>query len=771
MRTTRPRVTFPLAWLVVWKMFIKKITKINHVGKFKKAQIKGGEYKKYTLIYGGNGRGKTTICSILRSLQLNDPTHINRRRTFKVDSACEVHLLLDSGTVNFNGTKWAAHHADIHIFDHQFVLDNIHTGNDVGIDQRRNFYRIIVGPEGVALATEIDALDAAATAAQTAITAEKKALQQHVPKTMTLESWLALPADPDIATKITAAKAAIVAAENATEIATRSSLTPISVPALPADFASTLTKGLPELAAEAAALVAGQMAKHGFHGDGDAWLSKGLERVVDDDCPFCGASVAGNALIEAYQGYFSKAYAAHLEAIQGGLAALKAAVGPSVSLKVAQGVSAATADAEFWLRYCPHAVVVAPELQGAAAALTKLYEAAKAQLELKAASPLDTPPQSVKLDAALAAWGKLTTGLLAVNTAMMAGNILIDAVKRSSASSTLPASQADLAKLLVIEKRHATEIVDMVRSYWLQVEAKNLAVKQKHVKKEKLDAYDAQVLGGYEKDINTYLEIFNAPFKLDKCGKSYQGRLPQSTYCLQFDDHYVDVAASPQGTEPSFSTTLSAGDKSTFALAFFLAQIKRDPDIAKKVVVFDDPFTSLDDFRREMTAKAIYRVGQRASQVIVFSHDKYFLDSIRNKIHPAADMTSLQLSVSKNGSCIEEWDIELEVKEGYLQDHLALCEYIQEVTNEDNAIKTKLRPLIEQYIRYRFPNQIKSDMWLGEMLAVIRVDSTHPLYEIYDKLDDINKYTAPFHHNPNTPCNPDEVRAHAKLTLEIMGGW
>ena len=394
MRTTRPRVTLSVMRPVVGKMFIKKITKINYVGKFKKASIKGGEYRKYTLVYGGNGRGKTTICSIFRSLQINDPTHINRRRTFKATSPCEVQILLDAGIVNFNGTKWAAHHADIHIFDHQFVLDNVHTGNDVGIDQRRNFYRIIVGPKGVALATEIDALDTAATVAQTAINAEKKALQQHVPKGMTLETWLALPADPDIATKITAAKAAVVAAENATEIATRSSLTPISVPALPADFASILAKGLPELAAEAAARVAAQMAKHGFHGDGDAWLSKGLERVVDDDCPFCGASVAGNVLIEAYQGYFSKAYAAHLEAIQSGLAALKAAVGPSVSLKVAQGVSAATADAEFWLRYCPHAVVVAPELQGAGVALTKLYDAAKAQLEVKAASPLDTPPKS-----------------------------------------------------------------------------------------------------------------------------------------------------------------------------------------------------------------------------------------------------------------------------------------------------------------------------------------------------------------------------------------
>ena len=52
-------------------MFLKKITGIKLVGRFRSGDISGGEYARYTLFYGGNGRGKTTICAILRSLQLN----------------------------------------------------------------------------------------------------------------------------------------------------------------------------------------------------------------------------------------------------------------------------------------------------------------------------------------------------------------------------------------------------------------------------------------------------------------------------------------------------------------------------------------------------------------------------------------------------------------------------------------------------------------------------------------------------------------------------
>ena len=78
-------------------MFLKKITALKNVGRFKAARIGGGEYGRFTLIYGGNGRGKTTLCAVLRSLQRNDPKLIQRRKTFKATSEPEVSLLLDGG--------------------------------------------------------------------------------------------------------------------------------------------------------------------------------------------------------------------------------------------------------------------------------------------------------------------------------------------------------------------------------------------------------------------------------------------------------------------------------------------------------------------------------------------------------------------------------------------------------------------------------------------------------------------------------------------------
>ena len=56
------------------------------------------------------------------------------------------------------------------------------------------------------------------------------------------------------------------------------------------------------------------------------------------------------------------------------------------------------------------------------------------------------------------------------------------------------------------------------------------------------------------------------------------------------------------------------------------------------------------------------------------------------------------------------------------------------------------------------------------MLAIIRDEPSHPLRPHYRDLDDINEYTAPFHHDPNTAFNDDEVLAYVKRTLAIVGG-
>ena len=81
--------------------------------------------------------------------------------------------------------------------------------------------------------------------------------------------------------------------------------------------------------------------------------------------------------------------------------------------------------------------------------------------------------------------------------------------------------------------------------------------------------------------------------------------------------------------------------QSTLALAFFLAQLELDPELDKKVVVFDDPFTSQDSSRRTWTQQRISRIAKLAKQVIVLSHEPRFLRLIYDAV-PAAGVKTLQ---------------------------------------------------------------------------------------------------------------------------------
>lgn len=747
-------------------MYLKKITALKHIGRFKSAGIGGGEYAKFTLFYAGNGRGKTTLCAILRSLQRNNPTLIKERQTFETIGGQSVKLLTDGGVVSFEGDTWKTHSPDVEIFDQSYILENVHGGHHVELDQRRNVYRAVIGAAGVKIANELDVIDAKVTEKTTAITAEKKVVEQHLPKGVSLEKFIALVDDPDIDKALGRAKAKLLAANNASTIASRKSLVEVSLPGLPYDLEASLLETIDGVSADAAQRIKAQLDKHQLGDDGENWLAVGAEHV-GDTCPFCAASVVGNQLVDAYKGYFGLAYADLKTRLSELRDTVEERFGEAGILKVEKMILDVAQDASFWRDYAA-IKFVSPANADLRERMTSVGAAVMSLLDAKIAAPLEPAKLTESYVNATKAWMEACKDADTSSTTISSDNALIADVKATSGQSDRAAVEREIAAFEGVKKRHTPPVSTLVSEFKKLITDKADLVKNKDAKKAELDAYDKQVLADFETDVNRYLTIFGASFKLANCEKTYQGKAPQSVYCIEFDSGRVDVGTSAKPGEPSFASTMSAGDKSTLALAFFLAQLGKDADLAKKIVVYDDPFTSLDDFRREMTAKSIYRIGKNASQTIVLSHDKYFLQAVFNKI-VCSSPTPMQISTAAGNSSIEPWDLEREVKEGYLQDHMKLIEFVAG-TGTAQEMRTLMRPLLEKYLRYRFPNSIPTGKWLGDMLGIINADPDHPMRSHYAELDDINQYTAPFHHDPNTAFDPDEVMTHVKRTLAVVGG-
>lgn len=227
--------------------------------------------------------------------------------------------------------------------------------------------------------------------------------------------------------------------------------------------------------------------------------------------------------------------------------------------------------------------------------------------------------------------------------------------------------------------------------------------------------------------------------------------------------------------QPSFKNTLSAGDRTTLALAFFLAHLERDPAAKDTIVVFDDPFNSQDSFRRRQTVHEIIKVADRCLQIVVLSHDATFLKQLWAKA-PPSDRVCVGISDHRSlGSKFSELSLDRATQGRTATDIDDLQTY---VTNGSGAlidVVRKMRVVLETYCRTTYPSSFQPNEWLGEMVGKIRVGGdSHPAAALYSELDQINDYTSQYHHGEDmedvTPdqIDPNELTGYARRTLRIV---
>jgi len=760
---------------------LRKIISIKNVGRFLNYSASGDvELKRYNLIFAENGRGKTTFCAILRSLQSGEAVHVLGRATLGTPDAPEIKVLLDGGTFIFCRGTWSTTVPDLAIFDSTFVSENIYSGDAVDLEHKRNLYRVIVGKQGVELARQIEDLDAASRAKSTDIREKLAAVQALVPQGLTVEAFLALQEDPTIDAKISEKERELQAVKEVDQIKSRAALSELALPTLPPGFEMLLCKTIEGIAADAERRVAEQIKAHAMHDRGETWLSDGLNYIRDSACPFCGQALDGaTALVGAYKAYFSEAY----NNLRAEIAALRQEIENGFGDRQIAGVERLleqnTVAVEFWSRYCEITAPVLVGVQGTAGEpLRTLRQTTLSLLDRKAATLLERVVPDAAFTAAKAALAEIQTRATTYNQDVRATNATIATKKVVAVAADVKAVESTLTHLRATKKRHESNTRAACHAYESAQAEKNALEDNKEEAKRKLDDYTKQVIGRYEQAINRLLDDFNAGFRITGTKHGYPGGVASSSYQILINDTAVDLGDGRTPLDrPSFRNTLSSGDKSTLALAFFLAQLDQGADKAMKIVVFDDPFSSQDNFRKDCTVQKIKKCGDTCQQVIVLSHDQSFLKRIWDRLAPqAGDRKCLQLS--RVGVCdtrVAAWDIEEATQTCFLADRTALARYHNTGDGTPRDIVNKIRPVLETYCRNLYPGDFSVDT-LGTIIGKVRTaGAAHQLFPLLDDLDALNEYTRRYHHgeNPNAatePINDTELQGFVKNTLEITGG-
>jgi wobble nucleotide-excising tRNase len=664
------------------------------------------------------------------------------------------------------------------IFDSTFVAENVHAGDVVELEQKRNLYRVIIGQDGVGLAAEDARLATESREKTTAITAAAKGLQTHLPAEMKLEEFLKLAADADIDTKIAEQTRNVEALRQAEQLKNRAALTEFALPALPESIAATLTRTVEDIAEDAEMQVAAHLAAHQMTDHGEAWLAEGTPFITDGTCPYCGQSLEGLPLIAAYRSLFSKAYSQ----LKIDITALRAIVerdfGDKATGQLTTQAATNTAAMEFWRHYCTVAsdgllempAALVPALSGLKAAMLDLLDR-KAQAPLEA---IDLTTDSGFLEHA-AAFDLAWASLIAINAAISAANATIAAKKAATAGGDINAAVTALNRLSAIKKRHDTAVADACTAYG-KLEAEKAALElQKAAARTKLQDHSDKVVKPYERRINALLGDFNAGFSIDETGYAYPAGLPTSSYQLVINGTAIDVGDGKTAlSKPSFKNTLSAGDRTTLALAFFLAHLERDPDRANRIVVFDDPFNSQDAFRRHQTIYEIKKACEWCAQVFVLSHDAAFLRQVWDKC-PDDQRIAIQITDhlalgSKIGSC----NLEEACKGRVASEIDDLLSFFNTGAGKTHDVAKKMRVVLETYCRATYPNCFDAADMLGTIVGKIRAaGDQHPAYPLLDDLDQINDYTRDFHHGDDPTdgtaeqFDPTEMRGYVRRTLKI----
>lgn len=740
-------------------ILVDRIQLLRNIGQFDSVSAGANiPFTKLTLVYAENARGKTTLAAILRSLSTGNAEPISERHRLSAQHAPHVVLqVAGAAPFIFRNGAWSANLSRVAVFDDVFVAQNVCSGIDVGAEHRQNLHELILGAQGVGLNATLQSRVAAIEEHNRILNTKGDAIPAAARGGLTVEAFCALEPVENIAQAVQGAERNLAAARSSEAIRQEPGFAALDLP--PFDIAAInalLARNLPELEGEAAARVQAHLATIGV--GAETWVGDGMQRLPaasagkdHEVCPFCSQDLGGSPVIAHYQAYFSAGYARLKGAIAEQITQTNSAHGGDVPAAFERAVRVLVLRREFWQRFTH-----VPDIAIDTAAIARTWKAARetvlAALRAKQGAPLDRAALPAASVAAISGYEESRAAVAGISGALQGINAQIAIVKEQAAAANVATLTADLAKLKINEARYHAAIAPLCQAYLDEKMAKAATETLRDQARAALDRYRQVIFPAYETAINAYLGKFNAGFRLGSVNSVNTRGGSSASYNVVINNIPVGLTASVAGG-PSFRNTLSAGDRNTLALAFFFASLDQDAQLAQKIVVIDDPMTSLDDHRALTTVQEMRRLIPRVSQVVVLSHSKAFLCALWE----GADIltrSAVKIVRDGAGSTLAPWDVRQDSITEHDKRHAKVAAYIQASNaSEERAVAAALRPILEAFMRVAYPGAFPPGTLLGSFINVCeqRVGTAREILNAGDivELRDLLDYTNKFHHDTN----------------------
>lgn len=738
-------------------MSLDRIQLLRNVGQFDSV-IEGAQLPltRLTLIYAENGRGKTTLAAILRSAGTGNAQLVIERHRLGAQHPPHLVLTPRAGPpLVFQNSAWSTTLPSIAAFDDHFVAQNVCAGIEIGSSHRQNLHELILGAQGVALNAALQAQVARIEEHNRALRPLSDAIPAEARGAMAIDAFCALPAGAYIDAAIQEAEHNLAAAQSADAVRQAATFIPFSLPAFDTQVINALlARTLPDLQAAAAAGVQAHLAKLGR--EGATWVGDGMQSVAGvsagldhEICPFCAQDLNGSPLLRHYQAYFSAAYDALKRDVMQQLQALNQTHGDLAALTFERSLREAEQRRTFW-----GAFLQAPEITVDTAAFTRAWaqarDAVAEALSAKQTAPLEGSMLHEAALAGIAAYEAAKADITACSDSLLACNAQIALVKERAATANVVALTSDLTRLRSTRARHSADAAPQCAAYLAEKGAKTQTEGLRDQARDALDNYRQNIFPAYQDAINDYLGRFNAGFRLDQVDSVNTRGGSACSYSVLINNAVVPQTAD---AGPSFRNTLSAGDRNALALAFFFASLEQDQQLAQKIVVIDDPMTSLDEHRSLTTVQEMRRLLPRVAQMIVLSHSKPFLCNLWEGAD-TTDRSAIRLVRTVAGSTFAPWDVRQDCITEHDRRHELVTRYLQAADpTVERQVAAALRPILEAFSRVAYPSTFPPGGLLGPFIGICqhRLDTPVQVLRQADiaELRALLDYANLFHHDSN----------------------
>ena len=726
---------------------ITKVKRIKNVGKFYNYSAKGDglDWHKNTFFFAPNAYGKSTLVNILCSLRDNDPKIMQARKTLGTIASPEAVIIIDGVNHVFNGNRWDKTYPAMQVFDVPFIHANI-LSHEIEHEHRKNIHKIIIGAHGVKLAEElatlkmreknkrqlfdnlgiqfkagvfvhhsIDAFLAIPATEEAAVTGRIQKVEQDI-KSKDSETHVKALGYPGtlIAPYFDVPESELASADKVSEEE--------EIPAVVDHLTELRDLCAKKLAAihEAAEKRVLEHIDRNFKQKDQAkeFIRQGFD-LVQADCPFCGQDLKNAAdLLNAYREYFNKALRTYQRNLKKKAEAFASWNLENELTALVSSHNANIATAKQWEPFIGAEAV--PDASAFVETVRTKLTASKARV----LAELQKKQKDPNADADLSQFDTMAVELESLKASVESYNkAVVDfTAKAKDYVYKLPKSDVDTLRLSLekereIEKRFKPEWKKWATDYPAAKKDANDLLVKKDAKQKELDAYTKTIFKNYQKRINDLLVTLGADFTITDLQGKTDERANESYSDFGFLILKKKIPLNVrQDDSPCFKNTLSEGDKSTLAFAFFIASLEKTPDLDKQVVILDDPLSSLDETRREATARVLLELSPKINQLCVFTHKKDFLWMVFDKI---PDNTVLQVRSDKaNGSWLELFDVE-EDRKG---EHAKMVEAMQRYVVEDfgptpDTMQGNIRKVFEVVLKTKYYRALAADIKKKKGLA------------------------------------------------------